>query len=49
MFGMPAAPQNGPPPPKPIETPTPFKKMRTLTWNKIPVYAFKSKLKQHLY
>ncbi|XP_060576216.1 inverted formin-2-like isoform X2 [Ruditapes philippinarum] len=41
MFGMPAATQNGPPPPKPIETPTPFKKMRTLTWNKIPVYAFK--------
>jgi hypothetical protein len=41
---MPAAPQNAQPAPKPIETPTPSKKMRTLLWDKIPVYAFNRKL-----
>ncbi|XP_052794467.1 inverted formin-2-like isoform X1 [Mya arenaria] len=31
----------GEPAPQPIDTPTPSKKMRTLTWNKIPTYSFK--------
>lgn len=33
--------QSSEPVPKAIETPSPTKKMRTLTWNKIPAYAFK--------
>ncbi|XP_045204918.2 inverted formin-2-like [Mercenaria mercenaria] len=36
-----SVPQNSEPAPKPIDTPTPNKNMRTLTWNKIPAYAFK--------
>lgn len=33
----------GPPPPKTIETPAPGCKMKTVNWNKIPLYAFKRK------
>ncbi|XP_053400636.1 inverted formin-2-like [Mercenaria mercenaria] len=39
-FGI-SLPQNSEPAPKPIDTPTPNKKMRTMTWSKIPAYAFK--------
>ncbi|WAQ99283.1 INF2-like protein [Mya arenaria] len=34
----------GEPAPQPIDTPTPSKKMRTLTWNKIPTYSFKKEM-----
>ena len=36
--------QQGPPPPKSIDTPDPACKMKTINWNKIPLYAFKRKL-----
>ena len=44
-FRIPTSPmaQQGPPAPKAIETPAPGCKMRTINWNKIPLYAFKRK------